>query len=64
MNTISNRQFMWTKEAVNFIMADLQWKATDLEIRVKSPYPSLFFYYIESNIAKQPEILPQTNPNP
>jgi hypothetical protein len=63
MNSINNNEFMWTKEAVDFIMADLEWKAIVLETRLKSPFP-LLFYYVESNTIEQPEIQPQPIPSP
>ena len=33
---------LWTKEATDFMMAGLQWKANEFELRLKSPYPFLF----------------------
>jgi hypothetical protein len=61
MNNINPNPFpspIWSKEVADLIMADLQWKANELETRLKSPYPLLFFYYT------QPETESQINPNP
>jgi hypothetical protein len=50
---------LWSKEAISLVKAELQWKANDIEIRLKSLYPLLLFY-------DRPEIQPQPkrNPNP
>lgn len=67
MNNINPNPFsspIWSKEAADLIMADLQWKANELETRLKSPYPLLFFYHVESNTIEQPEIQPQPIPSP
>ncbi|MGO9174548.1 MAG: hypothetical protein ACLQED_00165 [Desulfobaccales bacterium] len=45
----------WTKEEVDFIMADMQWKAQDFELRLKSPYLMLLYYPTESDILLHPD---------
>lgn len=64
MNNANPNQFanpLWTKDAVVFIMADLRWKANELEARLKSPYPLLFFYHIQQ---AKIQLQPIPNPNP
>lgn len=50
---------IWTKEAVAFIMADLQWKANELETRLRSPYPLLFPLPTRPEDIRPIEIQPQ-----
>ena len=62
MSTINSNPFLWTKEAVDLIKADFQWKANEIELRLKSPYQFLF---IETSVVvEQPETQPQPIPNP
>ncbi len=65
MNNIDRNQIensLWTKEAIVLIMADLQWKANELETRLRSPYPLPFFYQVQPPEPQPSEIQP--NPNP
>jgi hypothetical protein len=49
---------IWTRETIAFIMADLKWKANELETRLKSPYPLLFVSPTQPENIKPIEIQP------
>ncbi len=63
-NTQTNQflQLLWSKEASAFLMATLQWNVTELETRLKSPYPLIFPLPIQPNDCNKPVDLPNRQP--
>jgi hypothetical protein len=44
MNNVKlNSLALWSKEEAAFMMADIKWKAQEMEARLKSPYSWIFF---------------------
>ncbi len=64
MNNMQQLNQPWSKEEVDFIMADMLWKAQDFELRLKSPFPMPYLFPIETDIPTKPEIQHKTDPNP
>lgn len=52
------KDVLWSKEALVLLKATYDWKVSEFNARLKSPYPLLFFYN------SQEEISPNPNPNP
>jgi hypothetical protein len=48
----------WSKQALVLLQAMCDWKVSEFNARLKSPYPLLFFYNT------QEETPPNPNPNP
>jgi hypothetical protein len=59
MNIINPNEItkFWSREAIEFLVAEWKWKTQEIETRLKSPYPLLFIY----NEQEMP-LQPNTNP--